>query len=111
MVQGVGLQSLASSFRSMALTPLTPVTNWVAYASATNHTTFDPDHIYSSRPPTFAHPSSIVIGNGYILPATSVGDSILPGSFYLNDVLVAPDLVQSSFRLSINHQQLLVHGV
>jgi hypothetical protein len=29
------------------------------------------------------------------LYSTSVGDAVLPGPFYLNDVLVAPDLVQS----------------
>jgi hypothetical protein len=29
----------------------------------------------------------------YVLPVTSIGDSVLPGPFYLNDVLVAPDLV------------------
>jgi hypothetical protein len=43
----------------------------------------------------FAHPSSIVIGNGSILPVTSVGNSELPKPFYLNDVLLAPDLIQS----------------
>jgi hypothetical protein len=44
---------------------------------------------------TTLHPRSIIVGNGSILPVTSVGDSLLPGPFYLNDVLVAPDLVQS----------------
>jgi hypothetical protein len=29
------------------------------------------------------------------LPITSVGDSVLPGSFYLNNILLAPDIVQS----------------
>jgi hypothetical protein len=46
-------------------------------------------------PPSLAHLSSIVVGNGSVLPVTSVGDSVLPGPFYLNDVLLAPDLVQS----------------
>jgi hypothetical protein len=40
-------------------------------------------------------PSSIVVGNGSSLPITSVGDSILPGPFYLNNILLAPDVVQS----------------
>jgi hypothetical protein len=35
----------------------------------------------------------VVAASGVI--ATSVGDSVLLGPFYLNDVLVAPDLVQS----------------
>jgi hypothetical protein len=32
---------------------------------------------------------------------TSVGDSVLPGSFYLNNILLAPDMVQS--LLSVRH--------
>jgi hypothetical protein len=54
-------------------------------------------------PPTIPHltqtsiacPPFIVVDNGSVLPVTSVGDSVLPGPFHLNDVLVAPDLVQS----------------
>jgi hypothetical protein len=46
-------------------------------------------------PPSLAHPSSIVVSNGFVLPVTSVDDSVLPGPFYLNDVLLAPDHVQS----------------
>jgi hypothetical protein len=71
------------------------VTNWVANSGATNHTTPHPGHIFSPRPPSLAQPSSIVVGNGSVLPATSVGDSVLPGPFYLNDVLLPHDLVQS----------------
>jgi hypothetical protein len=41
------------------------------------------------------NPSSIVVGNGSSLPITSVGDSVLPGPFYLNNILLAPDIVQS----------------
>jgi hypothetical protein len=40
-------------------------------------------------------PHSIIVGNSFILPVTSVGDLVLPGPFYLNDVLVTPELVQS----------------
>jgi hypothetical protein len=71
------------------------VTDWVADFDATNHTTPHPGHIFSLSPPSLAHPSSIVVGNGFVLPVTSVGDSVLPGPFYLNDVLLATDLVQS----------------
>jgi hypothetical protein len=70
------------------------VTDWVADSGATNHTTPHPDHIISPRPTSLAHPSSIVVGNGSILPVTSVGNSVLPEPFYLNNVLLAPDLVQ-----------------
>jgi hypothetical protein len=51
--------------------------------------------MFSPRPPSLAHLSSIVLGNGYVLPVTSIGGSVLPGPFYLSDVLIAPDLVQS----------------
>jgi hypothetical protein len=39
--------------------------------------------------------ASIVVGNGFVLPVTSVGDSVLFEPFYLNDVLVSPDLIQN----------------
>jgi hypothetical protein len=71
------------------------MTNWLVASGAANHTTPHPDHISSHMPPLLAHPSSIIVGNGYVLSITSVGDSVLPGSFYLNDVLVAPNLVRS----------------
>jgi hypothetical protein len=44
---------------------------------------------------TSSSPSSIIVGNGSTLLITSVGDSVLPGLFYLNNILLAPDLVQS----------------
>jgi hypothetical protein len=71
------------------------VTDWVVISGATNHMTPHPGHILSPRPPSLVHPSSILVDNSSILPVTSVGDSVLSGPFYLNDVLVAPDLVQS----------------
>jgi hypothetical protein len=72
-----------------------PMTDWVADSGASNHTTPHPGHISSPRPPSLAHPSSIIVGNGFVLPITLVGDSMLFGPFYFNDVLVAPGLVQS----------------
>jgi hypothetical protein len=79
----------------MASTPPMPVTDWVADPGVTNHTTPHPNHISTPSPPLIAHPSSIVVGNGSVLPIISVGDLVFLGPFYLNDVLVAPDLVQS----------------
>jgi hypothetical protein len=70
------------------------VTDWVADSGATNHTTPHPGHIFSPKPPSLVHPSSIVVGNGFVLSVTLVGDSVLPRPFYLNDVLLAPDLIQ-----------------
>jgi hypothetical protein len=88
-------QSLTGCFSSTVPAPPTPVTDWVADSGATNHTTPHLGHIYSPRPPSFAQPSSIVVGNGSVLPIISVSDSVLPGPFYLNDGLLAPGLVQS----------------
>jgi hypothetical protein len=71
------------------------MTDWVVDFDATNHTTPHPSHIFSPMPPSLAHPSSIVVGNGFVQPVISVDNSVLPGPFYFNDVLVALDLVQS----------------
>jgi hypothetical protein len=55
----------------------------------------------SIRPPSSTDPSSIIVGNGSALPITSVGDSALPSPFYLNNVLVTPDIIQNV--LSVHH--------
>jgi hypothetical protein len=62
---------------------------------ASNHTTSDVGNLTSVHPPTFTDPSSIVVGNGSALPVTSVGDSVLPGLFDLNNVLVTLDIIQN----------------
>jgi hypothetical protein len=76
----------------MALTPLA-VTDWVADSGTFNHTTSDVGNLTSIRPPTSTDPSSIVVGNGSALPVTSVGDLSLLNLFYLNNVLVTPDII------------------
>jgi hypothetical protein len=75
--------------------------DWVANFIATNHTTPHLGHIYSPKPPSFAHPFSIIVTNGSVLSVTSIGDSMLLEPFYFYDVLLASDLVQS--LLSICH--------
>jgi hypothetical protein len=66
-----------------------------------HHTTPSVGNISTLRPLASSNPSSIVVGNDFSLPITSVGDSVLLGSFYLNNILLAPDMVQS--LLSICH--------
>jgi hypothetical protein len=88
-------QSLAGSFSTMELTPPTPATDWVADSSTSNHTTPSSCGISSPRRPSAFHLHSTIVGNGSTLPVTSVGEAVLLGPFYLNDVLVASDLVQS----------------
>jgi hypothetical protein len=65
------------------------------YTGASNHTTSDAGNLTSIHPPTFTDTSSIVVGNGSALSVTLVGDSALRGPFYLNNVLVTPDIIQN----------------
>ena len=85
--------SLAAAFSTMAMTP--PPSDWVIDSGASYHTTPTAGTLSRSHPPLPSHPSSIVVGNGSTLPVTSVGASVLPGPFYLNDVLVAPHITHN----------------
>jgi hypothetical protein len=85
---------LANSFSTMALTPLA-VNDWVADSGASNHTTSNVGNLTSVRPLTSTDPSSIVVGNRSALLVTSVGDSAFPSPFYLNNVIVTPDIIQN----------------
>jgi hypothetical protein len=71
------------------------VTNWVADSGASNYTTSDADNLTSVRPPHISDLSSIIVGNGSSLPITSVGDTTLPGPFYLNNIFVTLDIIQN----------------
>jgi hypothetical protein len=84
-------QSLANSFNIMALTPPT-VANWVADSDTANHATLDASNLTSVCPSNSTDPSSIIVGNISALLVTSVGDSALPSPFYLNSILVTPDI-------------------
>jgi hypothetical protein len=65
--------------------------DWVADSNASNHTTPDPGNISLFRPPNPA----IIVGNRSILHVTSVGDTVLLRPFYLNNVLVTPDILRT----------------
>jgi hypothetical protein len=67
----------------------------VADSGVTYHTTPSVGSISTLRPLASSNPSSIIVGNGSSLPITSVGDSVLSGPFYLNNILLAQDMVQS----------------
>jgi hypothetical protein len=69
--------------------------DWVADSGASNHTTPDPGNISLFRPPNPIVPSSIVVDNGSVLPVTSVGDTVLPDPFDLNNILVTPDIIKN----------------
>jgi hypothetical protein len=76
----------------MALTPPV-VTDWVADSGASNYTTSDADNLTTVCPSTSTDHSFIVVGNGSALLVTSIGDSTFFGLFYLNNVLVTPDII------------------
>jgi hypothetical protein len=59
---------------------------------ASYHTTPATGTLSHSHP---SLPSFVIVGNGSTLPVTSLGDSVLPGPFYLKDVLVAPHIIQN----------------
>jgi hypothetical protein len=67
----------------------------VADSGATHHTTPSVDNISTLHHLASSNPSSIIVGNGSSLLITSVGDSVLLEPFYLNNILLAPDVVQS----------------
>jgi hypothetical protein len=98
-------QLLAHSFNTMTLhPPPTSVQDWVADSGAAQHTTPSVGNISSPRPLNSSNPSSIIVGNGSSLPVTSVGDSVLPGPFYLNNILLAPDMVVTKCPLDISFE-------
>jgi hypothetical protein len=61
----------------------------------THHTTPSVGNISTLHPFVSSNPSSIIVGNDSSLSITSVGDSVLLGPFYLNNILLAPNMVQS----------------
>jgi hypothetical protein len=75
--------------------PPTSVQDWVANSDTMHHTTPSAGNISTFLHLASSNPSSIVVGNGSSLSITSVGDSVLPGPFYLNNILFAPNMVQS----------------
>jgi hypothetical protein len=67
----------------------------VADSDVTHHTTPSIGNISTLRHLTSSNPSAIVVGNDSSLPITTVGDSVLSGLFYLNNILLTSDMVQS----------------
>jgi hypothetical protein len=80
----------------MALqSPHNSVNDWVANSGASHHTTHSVGNISNPRPLNSACPSSIIVGNGSTLSVTSVGNLVILRPFYLNNILLAPDIVQN----------------
>jgi hypothetical protein len=83
---------LALSPHPMPSPPSPSPTDWVVDSGASFHTTPTTSSLSDYHPPHPSHPPSIMVGNGSTLSVTSVGVSILSRPFYLNNVLIAPQL-------------------
>jgi hypothetical protein len=85
---------LAHSFHTTMMVPPV-ITDRVTDSGASNHTTSSAGNLTSIRPPLPTDPSSIVVGNGSSLSLTTIGNMAFPSPFYLNNVLVTPDIIQN----------------
>jgi hypothetical protein len=90
---GSNTASLVAAYNTMALAPLS--SDWVIDFGASYHTTPTTGMLSHSHPPPCTHPTLIIVGNSCTLPITSVGASMLPRPFFLNDVLVAPHITHN----------------
>ena len=70
---------------------------WYFDSGATSHMTSDSFSLTHNF--VLRYPSSIVVGNGSLLPVTSTGTATLPGPFSLNNVLVSPSLIKNLISL------------
>lgn len=88
--------SLANSFNTMTLNPPPSTSEWYAYSGAAAHMTSNVGILSTTCPPMHT-PSSIVVGNGSLLPVTSIGSLSFPTSHrsLLNDVLVSPNTIKN----------------
>jgi hypothetical protein len=66
-----------------------PQRDWYFDTGATSHMASDTGILSSFSPPPAHSPSSIVVGNGNLLPVTATGTTHLPYNFNLNNVLVS----------------------
>ena len=90
--------SLVNNFNTMSLTPPTNPVEWYADSGAGSHMTAHSGIISSPRSPSLSGPSSIVVGNGALLPITSIGSFSFPAlrrPLVLNNVLISPGIIKN----------------
>jgi hypothetical protein len=86
--------SLASNFS----------TEWYADSGAGSHMVNDAGILTTSHPPSSSHPSSIIVGDGNLLPVTSVGSHSFSNTgrpLVLSNVLVSPNIIKN--LISVRH--------
>ena len=86
-------RSLASAFSTMTVTPPSGG-DWYFDSGASSHMVSDAG-ILSHSTPRSSSPSSIIVGNGSLVPVISTGSTTLPGSFQLHNILVSPGLIKN----------------
>jgi hypothetical protein len=67
-----------------------------------SHMTSNSDNLLSSQPPSSSNPTSIVVGNGSLLPVTSTGHTLftaLDRPLHLCHVLVSPNIIKNLFSV------------
>jgi hypothetical protein len=69
-------------------------TDWYFGSGATSHMTSDAHSLSYLSSPRYPFPSSIVVGDGSLLPVTATGAAHL-SSLSLNNVLVSPKLIKN----------------
>jgi len=88
-------QSLASTFSTMTLHQPQPSNEWYFDSGATSHMTSQSDILSHTFPMRYPTPSSIIVGNGSLLPVTATGTTVIHPSLHLNNVLVSPQLIKN----------------
>jgi hypothetical protein len=86
-------RSLASAFSTMTVNPPSSG-EWYFNSEASSHMASDAG-ILSRSTTRSSFPSSMIVGNGSLVPVISTGYTALPGSIQLHNVLVSPGLIKN----------------
>ena len=81
----------------MTLTP-PGASEWYADSGAGSHMVNNSGILSTSHPPLSSHPSSIIVGNGDLLPVTSIGShsfSTMRRPLFISNVLVSPNIIKN----------------
>jgi len=85
---------LAAAFSTTSLTP--PSSNeWYFDSGATSYMTSQPSSLSHVLVPRYPNPSSIIVGNGSLIPVTATGSIELSSKLHLNNVLVSPQIIKN----------------
>jgi hypothetical protein len=79
----------------MTLTPPASTSEWYGHSGAGSYMTSDAGKLSAISPPFSSTPSSIIVGNGALLPVTATGShtfSLPHRNLVLNNFLVSPNI-------------------